>query len=694
MKEKLKLLTFQLEASFILTVIRHGLALMIPFVVTGGLASAIVNFPLPSYQRLIEGSFVVTLLNTINTGTFGIFSVAMLISLCASYSMEKNMTADKTVMFVLVGLASYGAQLYTPDANYNLDMFGVKGCFFAIVTALVSCRMLEFLHDQSILRLRNYTFGLERITAVAISMLLPAICVISSIMLVTRLILMIAGEPSLYKFISDLMCSIFRSINSQFAEGLLYTLLVHLLWVFGLHGNDILEPVASTRFALDGVGTVFNKPFFDIYVIMGGCGTTMCVLVAYLLFFRKSRMKMLAKISAFTVTFNINEILTFGIPIILNPIMVIPFMVTPLFCYVTAYIATARGWVPPVVNDVVWSTPIIFSGYAATGSIRGSILQILMVIVGMGFYYPFLKMNMETQEEYAKEQMADVVKLLQEKEENNETIDLLTQSNRKGQITRMLRHDLERAIEKNELYMLYQPQVDSDGVCIGAEALLRWKHPLYGFIYPPLIMYLAKEGGMLENLEKRIIDNAAAAAAEVKKAIGDDFKISINLTAKSLLWEVEEYIDEQLKKNGVLPSQFWIEITEQDVLSKASKVMDKLEKLKAKGHVLMIDDFGMGHTSILYLQSSQFGVVKIDGSLVKNVLENKTNQQIISSIVSLADNLDVKTIAEFVETQEQRDKLYELGCKWYQGYLYMKAVPLEEFITYIKANGRVEILRK
>ncbi|MBU5232361.1 EAL domain-containing protein, partial [Agathobacter rectalis] len=116
-------------------------------------------------------------------------------------------------------------------------------------------------------------------------------------------------------------------------------------------------------------------------------------------------------------------------------------------------------------------------------------------------------------------------------------------------------------------------------------------------------------------------------------------------------------------------------------------VLEKLNNLKAQGHVMMIDDFGMGHTSILYLQSSNFGVVKLDGSLVKDILTNTTNQQIVSSIVTLADRLHIKIIAEFVETAEQRDKLLELGCKWYQGYLYEKPVPLAEFIDFMEKHS-------
>ena len=155
MREKIKVFTYKLEASFILTVIKHGLAMMIPFVLTGGIASALVNFPFEAYQNIIRGSFFEKILNTVYTGTFGLFSIAMLVSLCASFCMECNMTVDKTVMYILVGVAAYGAQLYVPDAPYNYDMFGVKGCFFAITTALISCHLLNTFYKIKILTMKK-----------------------------------------------------------------------------------------------------------------------------------------------------------------------------------------------------------------------------------------------------------------------------------------------------------------------------------------------------------------------------------------------------------------------------------------------------------------------------------------------------------------------------------------------------------
>lgn len=348
-----------------------------------------------------------------------------------------------------------------------------------------------------------------------------------------------------------------------------------------------------------------------------------------------------------------------------------------------AFGATYIGLIPPVTHTVPWSTPVFLSGYIGTGSMSGSLLQLVMIAIGVAVYVPFLRVNEAAQRKNAEEQIHNVIRMIQEKEDLNEGYDLLSKPDQTGQICRMLQQDLKNAIRNKELYLLLQPQVDDKGKCIGGEALLRWKHPFYGMIYPPLILYLAKEGNLLEELEKLIIDQTVSAIADINRKCGSDFKISMNLTAKSLLWDVEKYIDKAMKEKNVPASQLWLEITEQDVLTKSSTVIEKLNYLKSQGHVMMIDDFGMGHTSILYLQSSSFEVIKLDGSLVKNILNNTTDQQIVSSIVTLADKLGIQIIAEYVENEEQRDRLLELGCKFYQGYLYEKPVPLDEFINYM-----------
>ena len=138
----------------------------------------------------------------------------------------------------------------------------------------------------------------------------------------------------------------------------------------------------------------------------------------------------------------------------------------------------------------------------------------------------------------------------------------------------------------------------------------------------------SKTGGMLSQLEEKIIDMVAQSIAQTEKVFAGDFKISFNITGKSLFWDIESCIDNALKKYKIPAERMWIEITEQDVISKSDEVVGTLRRLKAKGHTLLIDDFGMGHTSLLYLQSGFFGVVKLDGSLVRNIVHSETNRNI------------------------------------------------------------------
>lgn len=689
-KEKIKQITFNIENNIFLTIIRNGLTMMIPLVLIGGISCALINLPFVNYDLLpsiFKQLYIV--LEAIYQGTFGIFSLALIIVLSLCYGMERNETADKVGLYIIVALGSYGAQLNITSPHFNIESLGTKGSFSAIFITLFACYCYEKIKKITVLSLKKYSLGMNVICANAINALIPMAIVISFMVLINQSLYCILGVNNMNELFTNVSCDLFADINNNFGSGLLYTFILHVLWICGFHGSHVLEPVAQGMYSSVSENIIFSKSFFDTYVVMGGCGTTICVLLVLLFFFRKDRMGNYAKIASFSVVFNLNEVLNFGIPIVLNPVLAIPFVLTPVVIYGFAYLITAIGLVPPLIHQVPWSTPIIFSGYLGTGSIRGSLLQIACIIIGMLIYYPFLQVHKQIQETIAKEKLNTIIIDLQNEELTNEIPQFLGRADSQGQIFRMLLDDLKTSIKQKKLFLLYQPQMDDTGRCLGAEALLRWIHPLYGFIYPPLIIHLAKEGGILQELEEYIFDMAGNAIKKTSEEYDGDFKISINITGKSLLWDIESCIDSCLTKYDISAENMWLEITEQDVISNADFVTEKLERLNRLGHTLLIDDFGMGHTSLIYLQSNYFGVVKLDGSLVKNLMDNETNQKIISSIVELGKELDVKIIAEYVETAEQRDLLKKLGCLWYQGYLYSKPVPLDDFIQCIKENNRI-----
>lgn len=664
--------------------------MMIPLILTGGMALALRNLPIPLFQAMIEtGSlhWLYDILTLIYEGTFGLFSVILVVTISLSYAMELNVAVDYMVMYVIVALSAFGAQVNIGTDYFDIKSLGSVGCFSAILVAYLSCMAYSALRKIRWLILENFTAGMGGICLPAFQTFFPLLIICSSSAVINRIICMAFHVHGSYELINVFLLTVFKGVakGGGFTLGLLYTVFVHLLWFFGLHGSHILEPVAQNDMICNGVD-ILSKSFYDVFVSMGGSGTTVCVIIALLMLYRRERSGKLAGLATVTGLFNINEILTFGLPIILNPILFVPFILTPVACYCISYGATAMGLVPVVTHEVVWTAPVLVGGYLATGSIRGTLLQLFCIGVGVLIYIPFLRANQKMETIRAKEQVRILIKELQSKEENIEHPMFLTRGDHIGTTSRLLLHDLKHAVKNRKLHILYQPQVRADGSCIGAEALLRWNHPLYGMIYPPLIIYLAEEGKILPDLEKLIIDEVVAGIARTKENYSGEFKISVNFTAHSLLWDCENYIEQELERNHVEPDKLWIEITEQDILIKTDLIMKKLNQLKENGHRLLIDDFGMGHTSLLYLQSEIFSVVKLDGSLTRPLLTSETNQKIVSSIVELGNELNVDVIAEYVETREQQKLLEKLGCTCYQGYLYSKPIPLDEFIQYIRKN--------
>lgn len=679
---------YKIESSHLLSMIRRGLTMLVPILVIGTMTHAILYFPNESFRYLIEERvpMISQFLEIIYQGTFGMFSMCLVISLSISYAMEKGEEIDKMFFYAIVAVASFGTQLGMVDGEIQTDILGNTGCFMAMIVGLLSCAMFHRLRKIEGISLRKYTVGMEAIPANAIQSILPATITVGSFALIQYAVTAISGEKNLYTLLTGFAYRGFEGIGNGFLSALLYTVLVHVLWILGFHGSHMMETVAIDNFSAVGENIIFSKSFFDTFVVMGGCGTTICALIGIFLVARKTRMRNIGKLALPTIIFNSNDILNFGIPIILNPVLAIPFVCVPIMALVVSYGAVALGLVPCVTHEITWTMPILFSGYMATDSVAGSILQLVIVIVGLAMYIPFLKMYEKIYDLKMEEKMQNLIKGLQECEEKGLKPDFLQRIDDSGMVARTLLQELKADLKNKKLYLMYQPQVNREGKYIGGEALIRWQHPEYGFIYPPLIIYLATEGGILPELERELVDMAVKAIQQISEKCEEDFKISINITAHSLNWELEECIKEKLEEYHVPAEKLWLEITEQDVLTNSEIVTRKIHQLKEAGHRLLIDDFGMGHTSLIYLQSDNFDVVKLDGSLVRQIVENETNQKIIASIVELGRKLRINVIAEFVETEEQKQKLEELGCYCYQGYLYGKPMLLEEFIENLCEN--------
>lgn len=217
------------------------------------------------------------------------------------------------------------------------------------------------------------------------------------------------------------------------------------------------------------------------------------------------------------------------------------------------------------------------------------------------------------------------------------------------------------------------------------EALLRWNHDFYGYIYPPLVIALAEESGLIDSLGQWIFSKACSDISALQKSGYPDLSLSVNVSAAQL--ESGNFIQrlkETIEKNKMQSSTLKIEITEQTALAGSIKIIDQIDQIRALGIKLAMDDFGMGHSSLKYLKEYAFDTIKLDGSLVRDVSSNPNCRSIISSIVYLSKSLDCSVVAEHVEVEEQKEALFELGCEKYQGFLYSKPLPLDDLTAYLK----------
>lgn len=698
MKERIKNRLFLVSDYFddntMFMAVRQGMVMMIPLLVSGSMALMLVSLPVSVYQEFLSrlwGGRLVVFLRFIQSASFGFFAVGLALTTSYSYAAlrQKDMGGGKgdPVMVMLVTMVSLIGFSGIQQEEFSVATLGTNNIFTALFIAL-SCSALFFqIKDRRLFRIQQRGMEADDCYAVAVSCIVPSLLVVAFFAVFRQVFVAVFHVDSVQGLLEMVVSRLLGLIENELAVAVTVLLLAHWMWLFGIHGSNVLEPIMQENFVKISAGAVFNKTFLDVFVHIGGTGSMLCLVIAILLFSKKGSIKNVAKLSFPTAVFNISEIIAFGLPVILNPIFVIPYLLVPVVLCVISYAAIYTGLVPHVAQQVEWTTPVFLSGYLATGSVAGSILQAVNMVVGVLVYLPFLRLFEERDERQLVKNVKALTAELQRQESAGAIMPLTERGDVLGGVARVLSADLRDAIRDRKLFFVYQPQVDAQERCIGAEVLIRWIHPIAGFIYPPLIIQLAKEEKLLRDIEAYLFDEAAYAVSEIGKVIPSEFKISVNITNESLAWEDFEFcIADKVQKYGISPARLWLEITEQDALVSSQEMLDKIQRLKELGHKFLIDDFGMGHTSLMYLQTNHFGVVKLDGSLTRDVLQNNRNKDIIGAITELGKSLHFETIAEYVETEEQKDKLLALGCNGFQGYYYSKPIPLAELIPWMEQH--------
>jgi diguanylate cyclase (GGDEF)-like protein/PAS domain S-box-containing protein len=245
----------------------------------------------------------------------------------------------------------------------------------------------------------------------------------------------------------------------------------------------------------------------------------------------------------------------------------------------------------------------------------------------------------------------------------------------------VLEADLREAVLKNQFLLHYQAQVVGQGRVTGVEALVRWRHPVRGLVSPAMFIALAEETGLILPLGQWVLKTACLQLAHwASRPAMADLTVAVNVSAhqfhhKDFVAQVLEI----LELTGANPRRLKLELTESVLVDDVESIIAKMNALKARGVGFSLDDFGTGYSSLSYLKRLPLDQLKIDQGFVRTILSDPNDAAIAKMVVALAESLGLAVIAEGVEIEAQRDFLARQGCHAYQGYLFSRPLPIEEF---------------
>lgn len=412
-----------------LLAVRDGFIAIMPLIIIGSFAVLVNNFP-PigkfNFVEIMNGIFGEGVWQTVGgsiwNGTFAI--LGLLIAFSIAYQLARSYDVDGLPAGFIAVAAYIALAPETPnDWGLNFAWLGTQGVFIAIILGLVIGELFRVLVQSkfTIKMPEGVPGGVER----SFKALIPTIVIMVLIGLF-QATMNVLSDVSVFELVFDVIQKPLQSLSSTLPAAIVVAFLNQLLWFFGLHGTNILgaiiEPIYiplviensdlfNAGMSAFDVPNIVTKPFLDSFVFLGGSGATLALIIAIFIVIRKEKKhpyREVAKVSAPSSIFNINEPVIFGLPIVLNPVMLVPFIVIPVLLTIISYIALKVGFVPRTVALVPWSTPPILSGFLVTGgSWRGIALQLINMVIAVLIYIPFVAIGARAMRKQMEENQAE-----------------------------------------------------------------------------------------------------------------------------------------------------------------------------------------------------------------------------------------------------------------------------------------------
>ncbi|MBZ2133348.1 PTS sugar transporter subunit IIC [Streptococcus gordonii] len=399
--------------------IRDGFLITTPILIAGSIFLLIGEFPWPALNEWM-GSIIVDQKTGANLTSFiekpagATFSIMAIFAVIAiAYSFAKQMKTNKifgsaTAVMSWLLLMPYsidgvtkigGKELPVSLEGIPLNWVGAKGIFVGIIVSFLAVHIYAFIEKKGwVIKMPP---GVPPTVVESFAALIPAMFVMIFFFLI-NLILGFLGTNA-FQVVFDILQTPLVHLGGTLGALLIAFLFNGLFWFFGINGGAVVGavygPVLATlslenvEFFKNGVGSpnIVNEQFYELFVVYGGAGSTLSLIIAMLFFCKSKRITELGKLALIPGIFGINEPIIFGLPMVLNPVMVLPFLLIPIFNILVGYTSMAMKLVP-ITNGVTipWTTPPVISGFLATDW-RGAVLQIILIIIGIFLYMPFIK---------------------------------------------------------------------------------------------------------------------------------------------------------------------------------------------------------------------------------------------------------------------------------------------------------------
>ena len=397
----------------VLIAIRDGFLVSTPLIIVASIFLVIANFPIPGYVDFLAqffGQGWPSKMDAIIDSTFSVLGLLGAVGIGYAYARQLESDPIAGGAVALVCFLIITPKVHSDFVNaangkafngFALAHLGSAGMFLAMLTAIISVKIFVTVKNKGwVIKMPD---GVPPAVTQSFAALIP-----SAFAMFFFFVVYLVFSATDYQYAHNFIYKILQAPLMGFGQSLIfepiYQFLSTLFWFFGINGpavtNTVFNPIhlALTAENLEAfkqgatLPNIFTGPFGDFFGNFGGGGSTLSLVFLMVFFGKSERMKKLGRLAIVPGIFGINEMIIFGLPVVLNPLIVIPFILTPLVNTILATIATLIGLIPYTTGAALpWTTPFFFSGWLATGSIVAGLFQIVLIIIGMGIYYPFFR---------------------------------------------------------------------------------------------------------------------------------------------------------------------------------------------------------------------------------------------------------------------------------------------------------------